>query len=125
MRGKGYFSILQGLKIGWKGFTAGGQKPEKKLHLSNIYLFATSTEKYIGHSKQDEKGVLDLVESTMRPTGLEKEELQLTLSNLGQSRHKITTIRVCTFEKSGIFSQRSQQDRHSDPATPSLFCSCI
>ena len=54
-------------------------------------------ETYIEDVRQEEKNVLDLLESIIRPTDPVKEELQRILFKLNQFRPKITKIRVSTF----------------------------
>ena len=54
-------------------------------------------EKYIEDARQDEKRVLDLLESIMRPTGPVKEELRQKLSKIEQFRSKIKKMRVSKF----------------------------
>ena len=54
-------------------------------------------EKYIEDARQEEKDVPDLLEATMRPTRLVKEELRQNLFKMIQFRFKIIKIRVSTF----------------------------
>ena len=54
-------------------------------------------ERYVEDAKQDEKHVPDLLESTMRPTCLVKEELRRILCKMSQFRPQITKIKVSTF----------------------------
>ena len=54
-------------------------------------------EKYVEDAKQEEKDVPDLLEATMRPTCLVKEELRQILIKMIQFRSKITKIKVSTF----------------------------
>ena len=72
---------------------------DNRLTLRKRHVFVI--EKYIEDVKQEEKGVLDLVEPIMRPTDPAKEELRGILSKMGQFRPKITKIKVCTFWMSG------------------------
>ena len=53
-------------------------------------------EKYIEDVKQDEKHVLDLLESIMRPTDPVKEELRPILFKMMQIGSKIQKSRVST-----------------------------
>ena len=57
-------------------------------------------QKYFEDVRQDEKHVLDLLESIMRPTDSVKEELRQKLPKITQFESKITKIRVCTFQMS-------------------------
>ena len=70
----------------------GGGDTKRKLYPRKGHFLVT--EKYVEDVKQEEKDVLDLVESIMSPTCLVKEELRPILSKLGQFRPEITKIRV-------------------------------
>ena len=65
---------------------------KKKLHLRKRHV--SVIEKYIEDAKQEEKDVLDLLESIMRPTCLVKEELRTNSCNMRQFRPEITKIWV-------------------------------
>ena len=54
-------------------------------------------EKCFEDARQDEKHVPDLLESTIQPPGLVKEELRQKLFKMIQFGLKITKIRVSTF----------------------------
>ena len=75
--------------MGWRGLAAGATH--------NFFVI----EKYVEDVKQDEKSVLDLVESIMRPSGLVKEESRRILMKMDQFTPEITKTRICTFEMSG------------------------
>ena len=68
---------------------------EKQKTISKRHVFLI--EKYIEDVRQDEKHVLDLLESIMRPTDPVKEELRRILIKLTQIRSKIQKIKVSTF----------------------------
>ena len=70
-----------------------GRDTKGKLYLRKIHVFVI--EKYVEDVKQDEKQVLDLLESIMRPPGLVKEELRPSLFKMTQIRSK-NTLRVST-----------------------------
>ena len=82
--------------MGWRGVDSGCPQ---KLYLGKRHFFVI--EKYIEDVKQEEKDVLDLVESIMRPTDPAKEELRRILSQMGQFRPKIIKIMVSTVWMSG------------------------
>ena len=69
-----------------------GSDTKRRLALRKIHFFVT--EKCIEDAKQDEKHILDLLESTMRPTCLVKAALRQISSKLGQFRPEITKIWV-------------------------------
>ena len=54
-------------------------------------------EKYVEDAKQDEKHVLDLLESMMRPKLFVKEKLRPILSKMSQFGSKIKKNKVSTF----------------------------
>ena len=57
---RGYtFSILQGLEMGWRGWTSQGTDTKRKLCLRKIHFFVI--EKYIEDARQDEKDIRDLL----------------------------------------------------------------
>ena len=85
--------------MGWKGLTTGARTYKKKLTLRKRHGFVI--KKYMEHVKQDEKHVLDLLESIMKAPGLVKEELRLILCKLNQFRPEITKIRASMFWMSG------------------------
>ena len=58
-------------------------------------------EKCFEDVRQDEKHVLDLLESITRPTDLVKAALRQKLFKITQFEPKIKKIRVCTFQMSG------------------------
>ena len=66
-----------------------------QLALRERHVFAI--EKYVEDVKQDEKHVLDLLESIMRPTCLAKEELRPILFKMTQLGSNILKIKVSTF----------------------------
>ena len=74
------------------------------LRKSNFFVI----EKYVEDVEQDEKHVPDLLESIMRPTDPEKEELQPNSMKMGQFRPNITKIKVCTFQMSGKIPDSSR-----------------
>ena len=65
---------------------------KNKLTLRKRSFFVIET--YIEDVKQDEKPVLDLLESMMRPTDPVKEELRQKLFKIDQFRPEITKIWV-------------------------------
>ena len=71
IREEGYFYTLQGLEMGWRGWTPVGGDIKSKLTLRQIYF--SVIEKYVEDVKQDEKSVPDLVESMMKVSGLGEE----------------------------------------------------
>ena len=72
-----------------------GTHIQKEVVLKKNTLFVI--EKYIEDARQDEKHVLDLLESIMRPKLFVKEELGPISFKLTQIRSKITKNRVSTF----------------------------
>ena len=54
-------------------------------------------EKYFEDARQDEKHVLDLLESIMRPTDPVKDELRQKLFKIDQFGSKIKKMRVSKF----------------------------
>ena len=72
----------------------GGHGP-RKLTLRKRHFFVI--EKYVEDVKQEEKDVVDLVESIMGPTDPAKEELRRILFKMSQYRPEIIKIRVSTF----------------------------
>ena len=58
-------------------------------------------ERYIEDAKQGQRLAPHLVESRLRPSGLAKRELRRFWFKMGQFRHQIQKIGVCTFEMSG------------------------
>ena len=92
MREEGYFSILQDPEMGWKGYGAVATPtvdPKKKTR----FLVKT----YIEDFRQDEKHVLDLLESIMRPTDPVKDELRQKLFKMIQFWSKIKKMRISKF----------------------------
>ena len=87
IREEGYFSILQGPEMGWRGWTPWLTPTKRKLSLGKIYVFVV--EKYVEDVKQDQKNVPDLVESIRRLARLAKEELQRILMKMSQIRSEI------------------------------------
>ena len=81
--------------MGWKGLSAMGRDTKRKLYLRTIYVFLI--QKYIEVAKQDEKHVLDLLESIMRPTDPVKDELRQKLFKMTQFESKIRKMRVSKF----------------------------
>ena len=76
-------------------------------------------EKYIEDARQDEKHVLDLLESIIQPPGRVKEELRPILFTIIIFDSKISKIKVSTFWISGDpkFSRR----RPTQPSRPVSF----
>ena len=93
------FPILQGLEMGWRGWTWCVREHKNKLTLRKRHFVVIGN--YIEGVKQDEKHVLDLVESIMKGSGLVKEELRRISSQMGQYRPKTIKIKVSTFWMSG------------------------
>ena len=74
--------------MSFRGLPAGGGAGTHKRKLSLRKRHVCVVEKYIEDVQQEEKDVLDLLESIIRPTDLVKEELRLILFKMGQFRHK-------------------------------------
>ena len=66
---------------------------QKTVYKRQVFLI----EKYFEDARQDEKHILDLLESIMRPTHPVKEELRQKLFKMIQFESKITKMRVSTF----------------------------
>ena len=98
LRGRILFYIA-GSRNGLEGVDSGGRWHKKKLYPRKIVIFVI--EKSVEDVKQDEKSVPDLVELIMKPSGLVKEELRRSSSQMDQFRPEITKIRVSTFWRSG------------------------
>ena len=88
--------------MGWRGWTPGLTLTNRKLSLGKRYFFVI--EKYVEDVKQEEKDVLDLLESIMRLTDPVKEELRRILFKMSQYRSETIKIRVSTFWMSGKIS---------------------
>ena len=71
IRGEIYFSILQRLEVGWRGWANVSTCTKRKLTLGKIHFFVV--EKYVEDIKQNEKHVPDLLEGIERPTCLVKK----------------------------------------------------
>ena len=78
-------------EMDWRGLAAVSTHTKRSCTYENTFLFI---EKYVDDIKQDEKHVLDLLESIRRPPGLAKEELQPSLFEMNQFRPEITKTRV-------------------------------
>ena len=102
--------------MSWRGLPAGGTHTQKEV-VPKIVFFAI--EKSVEDVKQEEKHVLDLLESIMRPTDLVKEELRMILCKMNQFRPKITKIRVCTFEMPGKITGSANVASETVILTPS------
>ena len=89
----------------------------KKLTLRKRHFIVI--EKYVEDVKQDEKHVLDIVESITKPICLVKEELRSNLMKLSQFRPEITKIRVSTFWRSG--NLMDSRRRPTQPSRPVSF----
>ena len=76
--------------VGEGGGAVGQQVDPKK---KTLFCY----RKYVEDVKQDEKHVPDLLESTMRPPGLVKEELRRISCKMSQFQSTITKIRGSTF----------------------------
>ena len=70
-------------------------------------------------SNRMKKGVLDLLESIMKPSGLVKEELRRISAQTGQFRSKITKIWVCTFQMSRKITDSANVASETVISTPS------
>ena len=81
-----------GSRNGLEGVAGHGSK---KLTLRKKHFFVI--EKHVEDVKQDQKTVLDLVESIIRPTDPVKEESRRILFKMSQYRPEIIKIRVSTF----------------------------
>ena len=68
---------------------------KKQKIISNIHFFLM--ERYFEDVRQDEKHVLDLLESIMRPTVPVKDELRQKLFKVDKFGTKITNMRVSKF----------------------------
>ena len=88
-------SILQGLEMGWRGWSRCVPHTKNKFTLLKRHVFVI--EKYIEDVRQDEKHVPDLLEAIMRPTCLVKEELWRNSCKMSQFRPEILKIKVSTF----------------------------
>ena len=79
----------------------GHTKKQKTISKRHFFLI----EKYNEDVRQDEKHVLDLLESIMRPTDSVKEELRQKFFKMIQIRSEITKMRVQNFgsRKSKVF----------------------
>ena len=86
-----------------------GTCTKSKLTLRTKHLFVL--ERSVEDVKQDEKSVLDLLESIMKPSGLANGELRRISCKLSQFRPNITKIRACTFHM-------SEKIRDSSKASP-------
>ena len=84
-----------GCRNGFQGTEVGCPHTKNRLTLSKTYFFVI--EKCFEDVKQDEKHVLDLLESIMRPKLFVKEELWPNSFKMIQIGSKIKTIRVSTF----------------------------
>ena len=67
---------------------------------------------------QGQKVAPDLLESIMKASDPVKEELRLILFELNQFRHKITKIKVCTFEMSGKITDSANAASETVISTP-------
>ena len=74
------------------GLPAMGRTTKRKLYPRKIHFFLT--DKYIEDVRQDEKHVLDLLESIMKPELFVKEELWPNLFKVNKFRPEITKMRV-------------------------------
>ena len=83
----------------WRGWAPQGSDTKRKLYPRKRHFFVI--EKYCEDTKQEERDVPDLLEAIMRPTDPVKEELRPILFKMNQFRHKITKIRLSTFQMSG------------------------
>ena len=92
---EGYFPILQGLEMRWRGLAAVRRHAHKEVVPKKKYFFVV--EKYLEDAKQDENHVPGLLEAIMRPTGLVKEDSRPILSKMNQFGSKIVEIMVSTF----------------------------
>ena len=68
---------------------------KRKLYPRKRHLFVI--EKYIEDVKQEQKDVLDLVESIIRPTDPVKEELRSILMKMSQFRFKLKPMGFALF----------------------------
>ena len=98
---------------GYINYPAGSRKGLEGVHsgaLGKEYVFVI--EKYIEDVKQEEKDVLDLLESIMRPTDPVKEEFRRILFKMNQYRSESIKIRVSTF----WMSRKIEDSRRRLPA---------
>ena len=65
-------------------------KKQNTISKGHVFLM----EKCFEDARQDEKHVLDLLESIIQPPGLVKEELRPILLKMHQIRPEITKIRI-------------------------------
>ena len=90
-----------------------GRPTKRKLTLRKRHFFVI--EKYV----EDEKSVLDLLESIMNAPGLVKEESDRIAYKMNQCRPEITEVRVSTLWRSGKSTHSCRR-----PTQPSCPISC-